>query len=37
MIKLPYEILQAAVGAVAGMLLTWKCGVHKLYDRLMRV
>lgn len=36
MIKLPYEILQAAVGAVAGMLLTWKCGVHKLYDRLMR-
>ena len=28
MIKLPYEILQAAVGAVAGMLLTWKCGVH---------
>lgn len=29
--KLPYQILQAAVGAVVGMLLCWKCGMYKLY------
>lgn len=29
--KLPYQILQAAVGAVVGMLLCWKCGLYKLY------
>ena len=32
MMKLPYEIAQAAVGAVLGMLLCWKLGVHKLYN-----
>ncbi len=32
-IKLPYQILQAVVGAVFGMILCWKCGIHKLYDR----
>ena len=32
LLKLPYQILQAAVGAVAGMLLCWKCGVRKLYQ-----
>lgn len=31
--KLPYQILQAVVGAVAGMMLCWKCGVHKLYNK----
>lgn len=31
--KLPYQILQAVVGAVVGMLLCWKCGLHKLYNR----
>ena len=31
--KLPYQILQAVVGAVAGMVLCWKCGVHKLYNK----
>ncbi len=30
MLKLPYQILQAVVGAVAGMVLCWKCGIHKL-------
>lgn len=30
-LKLPYQILQATVGAVAGMVLVWKCGLHKLY------
>lgn len=31
--KLPYQILQAVVGAVAGMGLCWKCGVYKLYNQ----
>lgn len=34
-IKLPYEILQALVGAVGGMLLCWKCRINKLYQRLI--
>ena len=34
-IKLPYEIAQAALGAVLGMLLCWKCGIHALYTRLI--
>lgn len=35
--KLPYQILQAAVGAVLGMILTWKCGINKLYnEKLMK-
>ena len=33
--KLPFQILQAVVGAVAGMLLCWKCGVYKLYNRAL--
>lgn len=32
LLKLPYQILQAAVGAVVGMLLCWKCGLRKLYQ-----
>lgn len=35
-LKLPYQILQAVVGAVVGMILCWKCGIHKLYDREFR-
>ena len=31
LLKLPYQILQAVVGAIAGMLLCWKCGIVKLY------
>lgn len=31
LLKLPYQILQAAVGAVLGMLLCWKCGIYKIY------
>ena len=34
-IKLPYEILQASVGAVAGVVLCYPCGLHKLYTKLM--
>ena len=33
LLKLPYQILQAVVGAIAGMLLCWKCGVVKLYQK----
>ena len=36
MLKLPYQILQAVVGAVAGMVLCWKCGIHELFDRLQQ-
>jgi len=36
MLKLPYQILQAVVGAVAGMVLCWKCGIHKLFNRLQQ-
>ena len=35
-IKLPYQILQAVVGAILGMVLAWKCGIKKLYEKLMR-
>lgn len=34
LIKLPYQILQAAVGAAGGMLLCWKCGLHKIYTKM---
>ncbi len=34
-LKLPYQILQAVVGAVMGMLLCWKCGIRKLYQKLV--
>ncbi len=34
-LKLPYQILQAAVGAVVGMLLCWKAGFYKVYNRLI--
>ncbi len=35
MIKLPYEIAQAAVGAVLGMVLCWNCGIHKLFQKMV--
>lgn len=33
--KLPYEIAQGAIGAIIGMLLCWKCGLHKRYDNII--
>lgn len=33
-LKLPYEILQALVGAVLGYLLYWHTPLKKLYDRM---
>ena len=35
MMKLPYQILQAVVGAVAGMFLCWKFGIYKLYRKTL--
>ena len=34
LMKLPFECLQAGVGAVVGMLLCWKAGMRKLYHKL---
>lgn len=34
-LKLPYQILQAAIGAVAGVILCYPCGLHKMYTKLM--
>lgn len=35
LIKLPYQALQATVGAVFGMLICWKLGIRKLFYKLM--
>lgn len=32
-IKLPYQILQAVVGAVGAMLICFKCGIYNLYNK----
>ncbi|MBQ9361122.1 MAG: ECF transporter S component [Lachnospiraceae bacterium] len=32
-IKLPYEIAQAVLGAVLGMILCWKCRIYALYEK----
>lgn len=34
-VKLPFQILQAVVGAVFGMILCWNCGIHKMYVKTM--
>lgn len=34
-IKLPFEILQAGVGAVAGMFLCWNCRIHDIYEKTL--
>ena len=35
LLKLPFQILQAAVGAVFGMILCWKCGLHTVFDKMI--
>jgi len=35
LLKLPFQILQAAVGAVLGMLLCWRCGLRRLFEKLL--
>jgi uncharacterized membrane protein len=34
LLKLPFQILLATVGAVVGMLLCWKYGIYELYTRI---
>ena len=34
-IKLPYEIAQAALGAVFGMILCWRCNIHTFFSRYL--
>ena len=34
MLKLPYEIAQAVIGAVFGMILCWKCGIHRMFENM---
>lgn len=34
-LKLPFQILQTAVGSGAALLLCWKCGVVDLFDRII--
>ena len=34
-LKLPFELLQGVVGAVLGMVLCWRCGIRKLFIRMM--
>lgn len=35
MLKLPYEIAQGVIGAILGMVLCWKCGIHKLFNNMI--
>lgn len=35
MMKLPYEIAQGAIGAILGMVLCWKCGIRKLFYKMI--
>ena len=35
-VKLPYQILQAVVGAVLGMLLVWRFGLKKLFKKIVK-
>lgn len=34
-IKLPFEILQAVIGAVAGVILCFPCNLRKIYHKMM--
>ena len=35
LIKLPFEYRQGSVGAVVGMILCWRCGIRKLYLKMV--
>ncbi len=35
LLKLPYQILQAAVGAAAAVILCFNCGLRKQFDRML--
>ena len=35
-LKLPFQILQAVVGAVLGMVLCWKCKLRSVFHKIVR-
>lgn len=35
LLKLPFQILQAAVGAIFGMIICWNGGIHKQFTKFM--
>ena len=35
LVKLPFEFLQGIVGAVLGMLLCWRCGIRRLFRKMV--
>lgn len=35
--KLPYQVLQAVVGAVLGMVLCYKCGIYKAFKKIVKI
>ena len=36
-LKLPYQILQAVVGAVLGMVICWKSGIYKIFKKTVGI
>ena len=34
MLKLPYEIAQAGLGAILGSVLCWHAGIHKFFKKI---
>lgn len=37
LLKMPYQILQAVVGAILGEILCWKCGIYKAFKRTVKI
>lgn len=35
--KLPFQILQAVVGAVVGTILCWNCGIYKVFKKTVKI
>ena len=35
LVKLPYQVAQAVIGAAVGMLLCWKCGICRVFDKAL--
>ncbi len=36
MLKLPFQILQAVAGSAIGTFICWKCGIHRLFQKIIR-
>lgn len=37
LLKMPYQILQAVVGAILGEILCWKCGIYKAFKKTVKI